>query len=98
MTAAGTWKLAGEKLELSPQGEGRQILRVESVERFSGDVAKVRIVPSASVIRHEAVKRYLDVVSNVEGQLKPGFTSRTWMPSRAHSARIASSFVEARRR
>ena len=32
MTAAGTWKLAGEKLELSPQGEGRQILRVESVE------------------------------------------------------------------
>ena len=32
MTAAGTWKLSGEKLELSPQGEGRQILRVESVE------------------------------------------------------------------
>jgi hypothetical protein len=32
MTAAGTWKLAGEKLELSPQGEGREILRVESVE------------------------------------------------------------------
>jgi Cu/Ag efflux pump CusA len=33
-----------------------------------GDIAKVRIVPTASVIRHEAVKRYLDVVTDVEGR------------------------------
>jgi len=32
------------------------------------DVAKVRIVPTASVIRHEAVKRYIDVVASVEGR------------------------------
>jgi Cu/Ag efflux pump CusA len=31
-----------------------------------GDVAKVRIVPAASVIRHEGVKRYVDVVADVK--------------------------------
>jgi Cu/Ag efflux pump CusA len=31
-----------------------------------GDVAKVRIVPSASVIRHDGVKRYVDVVAEVK--------------------------------
>ena len=30
--AAGTWKLTGKQLELSPQGEGRQTLHIESVE------------------------------------------------------------------
>jgi hypothetical protein len=30
--AAGTWKLDGEQLELSPQGEATQILSIESVE------------------------------------------------------------------
>ncbi len=30
-----------------------------------GDVAQVRIVPAPTVIRHDAVKRYLDVVVNV---------------------------------
>jgi CzcA family heavy metal efflux pump len=30
-----------------------------------GDVAKVRIVPAASVIRHDAVRRYLDVIADV---------------------------------
>jgi CzcA family heavy metal efflux pump len=33
-----------------------------------GDVAQVRIVPSASVIRHDAVKRYVDVVADVQGR------------------------------
>ena len=33
-----------------------------------GDVARVRVVPTASVIRHEAVKRYLDVVFDVKGR------------------------------
>jgi CzcA family heavy metal efflux pump len=33
-----------------------------------GDVAKVRIVPSASVIRHDGVKRYVDVVADVKGR------------------------------
>jgi Cu/Ag efflux pump CusA len=33
-----------------------------------GDVAKVRIVPSASVIRHDGVKRYIDVVADVKGR------------------------------
>ena len=33
-----------------------------------GDIADVRIVPTASVIRHEAVKRYVDVVAAVEGR------------------------------
>src|SRR5262245_1310765 len=33
-----------------------------------GDVARVRVVPSPSVIRHEAVKRYLDVVADVQGR------------------------------
>ncbi len=33
-----------------------------------GEVAKVRIGPTASVIRHEAVKRYIDVVVGVEGR------------------------------
>jgi Cu/Ag efflux pump CusA len=31
-----------------------------------GEVAKVRIVPTASVIRHEAVKRYIDVAVGVD--------------------------------
>jgi hypothetical protein len=31
-TAAGAWKLIGDQLELSPQGEPTQILHVESVE------------------------------------------------------------------
>jgi hypothetical protein len=30
--ANGRWKLAGDQLELSPQGEGAQVLRIESVE------------------------------------------------------------------
>jgi CzcA family heavy metal efflux pump len=30
-----------------------------------GDVADVRIVPAASIIRHDAVRRYLDVTANV---------------------------------
>ena len=30
--AAGKWTLAGEQLELSPHGEGTQILSIESVE------------------------------------------------------------------
>ncbi|MFN8503118.1 efflux RND transporter permease subunit [Kouleothrix sp.] len=33
-----------------------------------GDVAKVRIVPAPSIIRHDAVKRYLDVVADVRGR------------------------------
>jgi Cu/Ag efflux pump CusA len=33
-----------------------------------GDVAKVRIVPASSVIRHDAVKRYIDVSADVEGR------------------------------
>jgi CzcA family heavy metal efflux pump len=33
-----------------------------------GDVAKVRIVPASSVIRHDAVKRYIDVTADVEGR------------------------------
>ncbi|HEY2955578.1 MAG TPA: efflux RND transporter permease subunit [Candidatus Eisenbacteria bacterium] len=36
-----------------------------------GDVAKVRIVPASSVIRHDAVKRYIDVVADVEGRDLP---------------------------
>lgn len=32
------------------------------------EIAKVRIVPTASVIRHEAVKRYIDVIVGVEGR------------------------------
>jgi len=33
-----------------------------------GDVAKVHIVPASSVIRHDAVKRYIDVTVDVEGR------------------------------
>jgi Cu/Ag efflux pump CusA len=33
-----------------------------------GDVAQVRIVPTASIIRHEAVRRYLDIVADVRGR------------------------------
>jgi CzcA family heavy metal efflux pump len=33
-----------------------------------GDVARVRIVPTPSVIRHEGVKRYFDVVAEVQGR------------------------------
>ena len=33
-----------------------------------GDVAEVRIVPSASIIRHDAVRRYLDVTAAVQGR------------------------------
>jgi Cu/Ag efflux pump CusA len=33
-----------------------------------GDVADVRIVPSVSIIRHDAVKRYFDVVAEVRGR------------------------------
>ena len=33
-----------------------------------GDVAEVSIVPSTSVIRHDAVKRYVDVVAEVHGR------------------------------
>jgi len=32
------------------------------------DVADVRIVPSVSIIRHDAVRRYLDVIANVRGR------------------------------
>jgi Cu/Ag efflux pump CusA len=33
-----------------------------------GDVADVRIVPSVSIIRHDAVRRYLDVTAEVRGR------------------------------
>jgi Cu/Ag efflux pump CusA len=33
-----------------------------------GDVAQVRVVPASTVIRHDAVKRYIDVTSDVEGR------------------------------
>jgi len=33
-----------------------------------GDVASVKVVPASSEIRHDAVKRYLDVVADVEGR------------------------------
>jgi len=33
-----------------------------------GDVARVRIVPASSEIRHDAVKRYIDVSADVEGR------------------------------
>ena len=33
-----------------------------------GDVAQIRIVPASSVIRHDAVKRYIDVTADVEGR------------------------------
>jgi Cu/Ag efflux pump CusA len=33
-----------------------------------GDVADVRIVPSVSIIRHDAVKRYMDVIANVRSR------------------------------
>jgi CzcA family heavy metal efflux pump len=33
-----------------------------------GDVADVRIVPSVSIIRHDAVRRYLDVIADVRGR------------------------------
>jgi CzcA family heavy metal efflux pump len=33
-----------------------------------GDVAQVRIVPSVSIIRHDAVRRYLDVTAGVRGR------------------------------
>jgi hypothetical protein len=32
VTTAGTWKLTGDQLELSPQGGGTQKLRIESVD------------------------------------------------------------------
>jgi hypothetical protein len=32
LTTAGTWKLAGDQLELSPHDEGTQTLCIESVE------------------------------------------------------------------
>jgi hypothetical protein len=32
VTAAGTWKLSGEQLELFPQGESPQTLNIESVQ------------------------------------------------------------------
>jgi len=33
-----------------------------------GDVADVRIVPASTVIHHDAVKRYIDVIADVEGR------------------------------
>jgi Cu/Ag efflux pump CusA len=33
-----------------------------------GDVADVRIVPSDSIVRHDAVRRYLDVTAKVQGR------------------------------
>ena len=33
-----------------------------------GDVAKVSIKPAASVIRHDSVKRYVDIVADVQGR------------------------------
>ncbi len=33
-----------------------------------GDVAQVRIMPGVSIIRHDAVRRYLDVVADVQGR------------------------------
>jgi CzcA family heavy metal efflux pump len=33
-----------------------------------GDVADVQIVPSVSIIRHDAVKRYIDVIAGVRGR------------------------------
>lgn len=32
-----------------------------------GDVAKVKIVPAESIVRHEAVRRYIDIVASVKG-------------------------------
>jgi Cu/Ag efflux pump CusA len=36
-----------------------------------GDVARVRIVPASSEIKHDAVKRYIDVTADVEGRALP---------------------------
>jgi hypothetical protein len=44
--ATGTWKLIGEQLELSPQGEGTQILCIKSVEPDRLVVQKTSTSPS----------------------------------------------------
>src|SRR6185436_20957314 len=33
-----------------------------------GDVAKVRMRPAASIVRHEGVKRFVDVITKVQGR------------------------------
>ena len=42
VTSIGTWKLSGERLELSPNGESTQILNIESVDPDRLVVQKVR--------------------------------------------------------
>ncbi len=44
--SAGTWKLSGDKLELSPHGDSRQVLRIESVEPDRLVVKKTMTCPS----------------------------------------------------
>jgi hypothetical protein len=44
VSASGTWKLGGEKLELAPKGESPKILEIESVEP---DRLVVKKTPSA---------------------------------------------------
>ena len=46
VTSAGTWKLEGEQLELSPQGSGAQTLCIESVEPDRLVVQKTSTCPS----------------------------------------------------
>jgi hypothetical protein len=45
-TAAGTWKLTGDQLELSPEGEPSQTLCIESVEPDRLIVQKTSTCPS----------------------------------------------------
>ena len=46
VTHTGTWKLNNEQLELSAQGEGTQVLRIESVEPDRLVVEKMPTCPS----------------------------------------------------
>ncbi len=61
-----------------------------------GDVASVKIVPTPSVIRHQAVSRYVDVTANVNGDLGAAVRgvnralSTLSFPSEMHAEVIAS--------
>src|SRR5882724_5737814 len=46
VTSGGTWKLAGQELELSPQGGGTQILKIEALEPERLVVQKTSSCPS----------------------------------------------------
>ena len=46
VTAAGTWKLAGEQLKLSPKGEGMQSLSIESLQPDKLVVKKTSSCPT----------------------------------------------------